>query len=325
MYSRKFLLGILHASTRNTETQEVMQNLMGVMAREEVLSLAEEEFLGVVLGASVDATGKSMNMHEIKPLRRDLFRHLYPLYVRNRDGLLTLADAYGDIPPARRKQDTDFLEAEYRAWRTQMLAHQQSSAMLQHVAAEVKKHLVDINAFAKRTKQGSRLHEAAVKEIVLHSKYVLHFVEAYYQELGATEQTITFAGGKIVVDSYAYVHILFRHYSQGVKPYQSGKSYHFDVDFDHTNLPSFLVDIIASYFRNLPNSIIRDDRILVRVRGTLYAMWFRKMTRSLRGNEKEVYYRLQTFYPVTEQKDLSYASTLLETIADDGIGLIHKR
>ena len=295
------------------------------MVREEALSLAEEEFLGVVLGASVDAAGKSTNLHDIKPLRRDLFRHLYPLYVRNRDGLLTLADAYGEIPPARRKQDTDFLEAEYRAWRAQMLGHQQGSAMLQHVAAELKKHLADLDVFAKRNKQGSRLHEAAVKEIVLHSKYVLHFVEAYYQELGATEQTVTFAGGKIVVDSYAYVHILFRHYSQGVKPYQSGKSYHFDVAFDHTNLPNFLVDIIASYFRNLPGSSIRDDRMLVRVRGTLYALWFRKMTRSLRGNVKEIYYRLQTFFPVTEQKDLLYASTLGEIIADNGIGLLYKK
>ena len=325
MYSRKFLLRILHASTRDAETQEVAQNLLSVMAREEALSFAEEEFLGVVLGASVDAVGNSTNMHDIKPLRRDLFRHLYPLYVRNRDGLLTLADAYGDIPPARRKQDTDFLEAEYQAWRTRMLGHQHGSAMLQHVAAELKKHLADIEAFAKRTKQGSRLHEAAVKEIVLHSKYVLHFVEAYYQEVGATEQTITFAGGKIVVDSYAYIHILFRHYSQGVKSYQSGKSYHFDVAFDHTNLSNYLVDIIASYFRNLPASGIQDDRLFVRVRGTLYALWFRKMTRSVKGNSKENYYRLQTFYPITEQKDLLYASTLREIIADDGIGLLHKR
>lgn len=159
---------------------------------------------------------------------------------------------------------------------------------------------------------------------MLHSKYVLHFVEAYYQELSAPEQTVTFAGGKIVVDSYAYVHILFRHYSRSVKPYQSGKSYHFDIAFDHAELPNFLVDIIASYFRNLPTCSIQDDRLFVRVRGTLYALWFRKMTRSLKGNTKEVYYRLQTFYPITEQKDLLYASLLKEITADDGIGLFYK-
>lgn len=157
MYFRKFLLDMLRASTPAAETHEVALNLVGVMTRQEPLTLAEEEFLGVVLAASVDAEGRVTNLHDIKPLRRDLFRHLYPLYVRNRDGLLTLADAYGTIPAARRKQDTEFLEAEYQAWRVQMLSHQQGSAQLQHVAAELKKHLVDIDAFAKRTKQGSRL------------------------------------------------------------------------------------------------------------------------------------------------------------------------
>jgi hypothetical protein len=142
--------------------------------------------------------------------------------------------------------------------------------------------------------------------------------------LGAREQTILFSGGNIVVDSYGYIHTLFRHYAEHIKGYQLGKSYHFDMGFDHTNLPNILVDIIASYFKNLPDKVLANDRIFIRVRGKLYALWFRKLTRPLKGGMKETYYRLQTFYPVVGKKDLLYASTLNEVLSDDGIVLLYK-
>lgn len=323
MYSRKRLENTIRHP--EVESEEIVANLLDAMQKGAALSLAEEEFLGIVLGAAVDEEGHRLNMHDFKGLQNDLFRHLYPLYVRNRDGLLRLADAYGNISSERREQDVNFLETEYQKWRLLIASNNQDSATLQHLSAELKKHLGLLDTYAKKARQGTRLHEAATKEIVLHSKYLLHFVDAYYQELGAQEQTVTFAGGKIVVDSYAYIHILFRHYSQSVKPYQSGKSYHFDTEVDHTTLPSFLIDIIASYFRNLPAMGLQDDRIFVRIRGKLYALWFRKMTRSLKGNAKETYHRLQTFYPVTEQADLLYAGMLKEIVSDDGIGLLHKK
>ena len=288
------------------------------------LSLAEEDFLGIVFGAAVDENGQHSDMHEYEMLKNDLFRHLYPLYVRNRDGLLTQKDAYGPIPPERRKKDAEFLQVEYQKWYAVIMSGKYNSELLQHLANETKKHLQDIVSFAKQAQYGSRLLNATIKEIVLHSKYLLYLVEEYYQELQMSEQVIFFAHGKVVVDSFAYIHTLFRHYSQHIKIYQLGKSYHFDVGFDHENLPNSLVDIITSYFRNLPTEGIEDDRIFVRVRGVLYGLWFRKFVRTLKGGIKDSYYRLQTFYPVTAQNDLLYAAKLNETLSDDGIILLHK-
>ena len=288
------------------------------------LSLAEEEFLGIIIHASVNESGQHANMHDFKALRNGLFRSLYPLYVRNRDGYFPQKGPYGEIPYERRMQDVAFLEEEYQKWTKVIASGKYTSASLQHLANEVKRHLEDINAFAKQAQQGSRLTDARVKEIVLHSKYLLIFVDEYYQELKAQEQIVNFAGGKIIFDSYGYIHTLFRHYAQHIKSYQTDKSYHFDMGFDHEDLPNILRDIVISYFRNLPNKSIEDDRIFVRIRGQLYALWFRKMTRTLKGGVKDVYYRFQTFYPVISQKDLLYASTLNEILSDDGIVLFYK-
>jgi hypothetical protein len=263
-------------------------------------------------------------MHQYQALRNDLFRRLYPLYVRNRDGLIPLSDAYGDIPAERRKKDTDFLETEYQEWSKVLIAGKYKNASLQHLANETKKHIEDIEAFAKQAQYGSRLKNSILKEIVLHSKFLLGVVDEYYQELGAQEQEVSFVGGKVVVDSYGYIHTLFRHFSQHIKVYQLDKSYHFDRNFDYESIPNEIMQILSSYFRNLPDKKIEDDRIFVRIRGELYALWFRKLTRPLKGGMKEVYYRFQTFFPVVKQKDLLYASRLNELVSDDGIGLLYK-
>jgi hypothetical protein len=323
MYSRKKLQSILAAPGLTDETQQVVQRLANSMYKGDKLSLAEQDFLGIVFGSLVDENGQREDMHKYEGLKDDLFRHLYPRYVRNRDGLLDVSDAYGAVPPERRKKDAAFLESEYQSWRSIILNENPGSATLQHLVNETKKHLADIDEFAKQARYGSRLKDATVKEIILHSKYLYYLVQEYYQELGAEEEMVTFTGGKIVVDSYSYVHTLFRHYSQHIKSYQLGKSYHFDTNFDHIELPSHLIKVIESYFRNLPNAIL-GDRIYFRVRGALYALWFRKLTRSLKGGVKEEYFRLQTFYPVIDHKDLSRIAALKEILSDDGIGLFYQ-
>lgn len=323
MYSKKQLEGAIGNPT-DAASRQAVTDLINLMNSGKKLSLAEERFLGIVLGASVDENGQYLNMHQFKSLENDLFRRLYPSYVRNRDGFLPLNDTHGPVSLGRRMQDTSFLETEYQKWRQIIMSGKHRSSSLQTIANETISHLKEIEEYTKQSQIGGFLKQAMIKEIILHSKYLLYEVDEYYQELRATEQIVDFAKGKVVIDNYVYIHTLFRHYAQHIKVYQLDKSYHIDQQFDYTRLPDILFDIISSFFRNLPDKTIENDRIFVRIRGKLYALWFRKFTRSLKGGAKEVYYRAQTFYHITKQKDLAYASTLKEILSDDGIGLLYK-
>jgi hypothetical protein len=294
MYSKKYLDSVLNGLESEDDMQKVANNLYNLMLEGGKISLAEEKFLGIIIYAETDDDGKHPNMHDYSALKNDLFRRLYPLYVRNRDGLLKQNGVHGEISLAERMQDIEFLEKEYKDWSEVIANGKYNRASLQH--------LQKIHDFAMQAQLGSKLRNAMLKEITLHSKFLLMVVDEYYQELGASEQKVYFAGGEIVVDSYGYVHTLFRHYAQHIKNYQINKTYHFNLFFDYEDIPNVIVDILTSYFRNLPDEGINDNRIFVKINGVLYALWFIKMSRTVKGGVKEVYYRFQTCYPVLLRK-----------------------
>jgi hypothetical protein len=179
MYSKKQLKAIMDAPEFNEATQKVVNSLVTAMNEGKKLSLAEEEFLGIVVHSSVDENGQHPNMHDYKALHNDLFRRLYPAYVRNRYGLLYQEDAYGEVPPERKKQDVDFLDEKYQEWDKLIRSDKHNSESLQYLVSEVKSHLQSADTFARQAHYGSRLRDAVRKEIVLHSKYLLYYVDEY--------------------------------------------------------------------------------------------------------------------------------------------------
>ena len=103
----------------------------------------------------------------------------------------------------------------------------------------------------------------------------------YYQENNEVE-SIEINRQNIRIDSFSFIHILFRHYAQVIKEYQAGKTYHEDLSIDYKNIPKELLRIIRTY-NLLDNTNFDNQKIYFSLNGKIYAVWFRAIRRSVRG------------------------------------------
>lgn len=62
MYSKKQLEAILNAPEFNKATQKVVNSLVTAMNEGKKPSLAEEEFLGIIVHSSINESGQHLNM-----------------------------------------------------------------------------------------------------------------------------------------------------------------------------------------------------------------------------------------------------------------------
>ncbi len=303
--------------------QSVIQQLIDLSATSSSLSLAEEDYMCSVLDASRSADNdEPMHLHDYARCENFLFTKCYLLHHHNLSGVLQSFDAFGPIPQAVIDKDVAFLEAQYRSWLQVIKTTNHSDTLLQYVAKESRNHLKNSANFARSFNYGSRLAQHMEKSTVLHSKYLFLKVKKFYQELGASEQVLTVCGHKILVDGFAFFHILFRHYAKQAKHYQHDASYHSDQNIDPENLPNALLNILQEYFQYVPCISYNSHRTYVRINGVIYALWFKAIEKH-QGKSKEVFLRLQTFYPVTLQKELDFVAPLAEIITGSGIGLFY--
>ncbi|MBW3127201.1 hypothetical protein KYK14_01435 [Hymenobacter profundi] len=288
------------------------------------MSLAEEFYACSVMETLRGEDGnKFFNLHDCPGCVNHLFNKCYLTYHQNLSGQLRANDAFGIIPQHQVDQDVAFLETQYREWLQVIETTNHSDLLLQYVGKESRNHLKNSRKFALRRRQGSRLQQHAEKSVVLHSKYLYLKVRKFYQELKATEQLVTACGHTILIDGFAHFHILFRHYAQHVKEYQDDTSYHVDQNLNPENLPNELVAILQEYFHLIPCASFNRERTYVRINGTVYAIWFKAHQRHSGGQTNQVL-RLQTFYPVTQARELEFVGALAEMVAPSGRGLFYK-
>ena len=142
------------------------------------------------------------------------------------------------------------------------------------------------------------------KSITLHSKFIYLTIKETYEELASEEYIVEIDSKNLLIDSYSFVHILFRHYSQMIKEHQQDKTYHFNKIIDYKNIPVILKNIIECYKVTIPKNTFNGQKIYLLINNETYAIWFRKIPKHLKGNIQVEYFRVQTFYPVTDIKEL---------------------
>ena len=113
------------------------------------------------------------------------------------------------------------------------------------------------------------------------------------------EERIDFFNTSVLIDSFCYIHILFRHYSSSIKQHQLDKTYHYDENIDYKKIPLFLKDVVIKFKDNCAQDDFDRNKIYLSFGDKTYAIWFRPIQISKPGNLKESILRLQTFYPIT--------------------------
>jgi hypothetical protein len=213
------------------------------------------------------------------------------------------------------------LDKHYVSWSNDVINNFRiKNELLRHVHIETNRQLKALKEYCNRVGYGSNRYNYIAKGIIFHSKFLYLTVLEYYEETNKKEESITICGNKIIIDSYAYVHILFRHYAAIVKEHQVDKSYHIG-DFDHKQLPNEIFNILDKYAAIVKCDAFDKEKIFFKLNKTKYALWWKLTERQFKGKPKETVFRVETLYPVEAKRDLNKIAHLKETIVSDELSI----
>ncbi len=319
-YSRKKLDSFLDKPVNKTEYDAIAQDLVNSVLRGDKISLAEESFACSIINLlrTADTNELAYDITKIDSCKNYRFTTKYLHYFADLNGNKVVIDAYGEIPIERKKKDVEFLEKEYNNWENFLKTKLNENNLIGFVARETEHQINEMLKYGVKRMLGSRLLNYLKKSLTLHGKYIYLTVQEAFQEHGKEELTFDLDGNVILIDSYSYVHTLFRHYSQSIKQHQLDKSYHFDENIYFKNIPGFLLELLMCYSKSKSSILFNKQNLYFQLGGSYYAIWFKKLTKTLKGGTKVEYLRVQTLYPVKIMEELEKIKKLKPELTNCG-------
>lgn len=316
----KHYLNELHQNAYNSvEHQTVVQDLVDRVGREETLTIAEEFYICQTLASSVGTAAEvTIRPEKLTSCQNYWFRDRYLTYYKDLSCYGTFSDSQGTINEDQQIRDRKFIDNEFASWNSKVnsKAH---SPLDQHLSNEVAMHIRLMNVYAASASLGYFRRLYLTRVIVLHSKFIYLKVLEYFQELGESNHEISLHNDIVVIDSYCYVHILFRHFARLLKEYQFDKTYHFDPNIDYNAIPKYILHIVNTFRNHTTAEQFNGRSIDYKLNDTIYSLWFRPMQIQLKGGIVRKFLRTQTHYPVTLSRELDRIGGLNKVVINESM------
>lgn len=306
-YSREKLNSFSGAIFDKSEYEAVVADLVNRVLRNEVISLAEQEFVcGIVKELRPEASmERAFKIDDCQSCKEYNFRRRYLLYGNDLNGHNTVIGFEGEIPFDKKKDDARYLHREYIEWEKFISGKTNGTQIINYVAQETNAQLKILKKKSDKFLIGSRYRDYLKKSLTLHGKYIYLLVKEFYQELGVDSQVIEINGSEVLIDGFTYVHTMFRHYAQGImSKNQMNKSYHFDNNIGFKSIPNFLSGVLKCYGSLTISTGFNKQNIDFILNGKPYAIFFKPVEKNSKGNIKKQYLRVQTFFPIEEAREL---------------------
>lgn len=299
-YTREYLKKIDESNWGSAEHHAVTQNLINRLQSKQALTLSEADYACQIYSQ----LNPNFQTH---PLDYDAcisfwFKDRYMNYFEDIEGIGEVEDHTGFLSPEQKSKDVAFLEKCHQEWVEITRSNRHKNSLLNHLVSETNYQLTQIQRHCKKNALDNNRESELKKAILLHSRYIFIIVSEYFEDFPKQEQAIEIFGKKIVIDSFAHIHILFRHYAKALKEHQMDKSYHFDLSIDYKEIPTLIFSVLSMY-KQLGFMVERN--LDFELRGQQYSIWLRPMKRSVKGIGEEAFLRVQTFYPVDMEPDLT--------------------
>ncbi|MGB3777637.1 MAG: hypothetical protein WA960_04715 [Tunicatimonas sp.] len=279
-----------------------MDELLKRAENNQPMSLAEANCLCKAIYYS-HRVGPAKRIEDFEVCTNFLFKELYLTYYDNLNGTKNAQDFRGRISFPKRQTDVSRLSEFHQEWHPNIEKLNHSESLMNIVAKEARGELKEIEKLYQKGMWGGNLYRAKVKSISLHSKWIYLYVKEIFEGIDDSF-TIGFTDDTIEIDQNSMVHIMFRHYSESAKQFNTGKSFHFDQSINHRDLPNELKKILEAisdsgkYLNSQVNDI--NIHIPIEYRGHLYSIWVKKVKVYKKGVGEIVYNRLKTFYSLTD-------------------------
>lgn len=253
-----------------------------------------------------------------------IFNDLYRIFYKDFHGITELKDKWGNILSVEQKRDgLKQLDAYYEEWQ-KFLESKNSDDFTKEVAKETRNEIKSLSRTPLFYLSGvfykSNLFKSKHKATFLRSRYLRNMMFEHIDRYGE-EIIIHFDHRSIKFNLYSLVHIYFRHYAQIIKQTELEKSFHNDdIHFSHIGLQ--LKEILEKIdeFKIKHNN---DRSIVFKYKRRLYCVWVSpEKLKSIKGSAgMKKYFRIDTFYPVENQKELEKCSKMDEIKIDEELYL----
>jgi len=302
-YSKDYLdkLGNTNTSTvkeRNVVISELFHKLSQGC---EKLSIVEKDWICLYIQIVANENDKFFDPYDFPCCKESIFYDRYLNYFNNLDGLLPVKNWNRIVTGTEKNRDIQMLESHHLQWKKTIEITDHSDNLLQNVSVETRHHIKEIKKFCKNEFLGSNKERALIKSMILQSKFFFRNVQVYYEENNQRE-FYQIDGKKVVIDSFGFIHILFRHYGQLIKEHQFQKSYHIE-GLDYKNLPKEMIAIITAYSK-ISSGQFDGKKIYLKIKEKIYCICFREIKTNVKDRGTISEFRLQTFYPLEDTKKL---------------------
>ena len=302
-FSRDYLKD-LQDKNFGEEHYSVLQKLVQKILNKEKVSLAEEKYACSSIPHYVNSEGvPQFDVKELEGCKNFLFRTIYVLYSSDLNGNKNISDAFGEISAERKQWDVQFLHNAYLEWKKVLAKKLNGFKPINYLAQEYNYQRKELIKFCKQSGIGSRYREYLLKSLVLHSKLIYLTVMEFYEEVPYDEQIILIDGSEVLVDSYSYIHTLFRHFAEHLKTHLTSKSYHFDFGIDFEKIPEFIYQVLIAYKNAGKETNFNRYWLAFNFNSEPYMLWFSPFTKSYPGGIVKTLLRAQTLYPIKLQRD----------------------
>ncbi|MCB2196460.1 MAG: hypothetical protein KQH79_11420 [Bacteroidetes bacterium] len=257
--------------------------------------------------------------------KEPIFADLYRTYYKDLHGTTIKNDKRGNpISDAQKTKDLTSLENYYTEWEHEISNTDSSSERLMiEIARETrteirllkKDPLFNTLGFLNK----SNLYKFKLKCIVLRSRYIRTIILKHIDKFGA-KIPIHFDSNVVEFDEFSVTHIFFRHYAQIMKQTELDKSFHTN-DIDYTKIGIELKDILeqidkSGLFKN------GERKVVFEYKGKPFIVYITEKQRSVPGLGQQTYFRIDTFYPVEDTKELKLISALRQDRISDELVLL---
>ncbi|WP_100629758.1 hypothetical protein [Algoriphagus formosus] len=284
------------------EIKRVISNLMERLNQDcSSLSIAEKDWICSKIQILHNEKDELLDPYDFPCCDESIFYDRYLWYFNNLEGFYPVRIWKGEVTGHDKERDIQMLERHHQSWKAIILNNSHSDSLLNNISTETRHQLREIERYCRKAFLGANKRKALEKELILHSKFVFRYVQAFYEE-NAPHWTMVVDGKNILIDSFSYVHTLLRHFGKSLKEHQDDKSYHVE-GLDYKNLPLEFGRIISAYSK-ISSGHFDEQKIFFKMNGKIYAIWFREFKSNIRGGRVLSEFRVQTFYPVEDPKEL---------------------
>ncbi len=203
-------------------------------------------------------------------------------------------------------------------WKQTIKKTNHSDRLLQYVSKETRD---EIKALKKSfsillIEYSTYEHIKREQRVYMFSKFLYLLCKSITLNYPFPGYKFAFQGIDIYFDDFSFAHILFRHYGQIMKQYETGKSYFDDFFFDYRKLPEKIEEILSVIEHSQFFTERNFESIIFKLNGKIYSLYIQKEIRQEKGKGNIEYLRINTIFPMFDtekirQVNSSYAEKII--------------